>query len=129
MSEIFRITTVKLEQQIPPLFADKSYGCEIERFVAGFVAMGSPEMNARNSKGDNKVGSYKDPFTGEKVKFMSFALPFDPKELVGKDQCQLEKLLCEALYHRLDAPNIKIPKDFDYETFAIDMKAALQSKV
>ena len=129
VDEVVGCAIAQLEQEITHVFAAKVYGSNISKFSTGLISVGTAHENEQYSKGSNKVGIYKCPLTGEKVKYISFALPFHPSELEGKNVDEIKRLFCEALYKRLDAPNIKIPKDFDYETFTIDMKAALQNKM
>jgi hypothetical protein len=128
VSEIVRCVTVQLEDELIPVFSAKNYGANIDEFIGLFVAMGPPTENEEYSKKDNKVGTYKCPLTGDKVKYLSFALPFHPSELVEKSADEIKRLFCNALYERLDQPNVKMPKSFEYGRFVADFKLALQDK-
>ncbi len=119
---------VSLEFLANNLFAEKDYGAGVAQFVAVAVAIGEQEENEKFSKPHNKSGSNKHPVTGEVIKFISFALQFTQEEVENKNEAVLKKLFCDALFYRLDHPEIRIPKGFNYEGFSSDMKTAI-SKV
>ncbi len=127
VNAIFPKALKPLEFLANNLFLNKSYGADISQFAAVAIAVGEPEENEKFSKPHNKAGTDKHPLTGEKAKFISFALCFTQDEVLNKDEDKLKHLFCNALLARLDNPNIKLPKGFDYEKFSTDMKYAVSS--
>jgi hypothetical protein len=126
-NKLVRNATVALEDKLNPVFANSSYGGEIEQFTAVIVAVYSdPPENNQFCKDHNKIGSYKHPFTQEKVKFISFALPFDPEFVEPMTEYQIRVAICPALLNRLRNPGVKIPKQFDYARFAEDLQVLLE---
>ncbi|QDQ27950.1 hypothetical protein FNU76_17260 [Chitinimonas arctica] len=85
-----------------------------------------PLENEKFRKVNDKCGSYTNMLTGEKVKYLGFALAFDPAVIEFADDETVRQLWCAALLERLDNPSIRIPKAFDYERFASDMRIALE---
>lgn len=123
-----RNVTVALEDKLIPLFADRTFGEGIDQFVVVVIAVDADqEENAKFERKYNSVGRYKDIRTGENVRFMSIALPFNPDEVVAMTQSDLCSSLVAALLRRLKTPNLKIPKRFDYRTFVECIMESLEN--
>lgn len=123
--------TIALQDALEPLFADKNYG-PIDQLMVVAVAVGSPIDNERYIKAYNKIGILKNPFNGEKVKYISVAISFDPSVVASTGAIQTNEAICLALLGNLESPCFKIPKAFEYNRFVSDMTlaiATLRSKV
>jgi len=128
ISELLSKVTVHLEEHFNVLFSDLSYGADVAQFTAVIVAVDSvidSTQNEKFTKLHNKSGTYKHLLTGEKIKYISFSLEYRFEDLDGRDESEISKIFCADLSKRMDAPNIKIPKGFDYPKFASAMKDAL----
>lgn len=121
-----------LENEFNHLLSNVNYGGGVSQFFAVIIAIDSIEVKNQNekfSKSANKSGSFKHLLTGERIKYISFALEHQYEDLEGKDESEIRKIFCLDLYHRLDVPNIKIPKGFDYEKFSFDIKRHLEKYI
>jgi hypothetical protein len=115
-----------LERVINPLIANESYG-PIERLILVVVAVeDDEEENLALCAPHNKSGSYKHPITGERVKYLSIAVPVCPKEIVEAFESDLRKLLIERIIVAIEAPTVKIPKGFDYNDLVRRLITPLQ---
>jgi len=91
------------------------------------VSVDSDEIeNQKFCKGYNKVGRYKHPISSETVKFIGFALPYDPEIIVTMNIGQFVNIFCTDLLSRLSAPSFKIPSTFNYEKFCFDLREPLE---
>lgn len=103
---------------------DKSYGGNIDDFlVVAYVVFPDDKENEEFARLSHKVQRQKD-YYGDKgwLKTIVFALPFNP-DLVSKMQLEeFRILLCNAILDRLENPEMKILKAFDYETFEHDVR-------
>jgi hypothetical protein len=125
---VFSKFAVPLESEFNDTFSHFSYGGEVDQFIGVLVAVDSmvdATQNAKFLSKNNKSGSFKHLLTREKVKFISIAIPYQHEGLEGKTESQLMKIFCADLYKKLDNPEIKIPKGFDYKKFTEDMKNKL----
>lgn len=128
IGSILSKVTVPLEKRINTVFSELSYGADIGLFTAVVIASGSAEQNEKFCKTHNKSGTDKHPMTNEEINFLSFALPFEVNEFEGKSESDICELFCNALEKRLDNPNIRMLKGFDYEQFSSDMKIAIKNQ-
>jgi hypothetical protein len=129
VSEQLSKVMVHLEKHFNTAFSDLSYGADVTQFTVVAIAVDSvmdSNQNEKFVKRHNKSGSYKHPLTGDKVKYISFALGYRHENLEGKDESELRRIFCTNLYNRMEAPFIKIPKGFDYQKFSSEMKFALE---
>lgn len=121
-----REPTVAIENALNLFFKDKSYG-SVGQFTVVVVAVYSDvQENDAFCKGHNKFGTLNNPFTSEKIKYLSIAIPFDPSLLCTKDSFDIKKDICTATSIRLRNVGMKIPKRFDFEGFVSDMELPLE---
>ena len=107
-----------VEAAINPSLAQENYG-PIERFMLVIVAVEEvPEENLKFCAKHNKAGAYSHPFTKDKVKYFSLAVPFNPKDVVSVSTNNLWKSLIAEMIRVVANPVVKIPKGFDYERLA-----------
>ena len=124
--QIINEILVAMQEAFNIFFPDRNYG-DLEQFTVVVVAVDSDTAeNDKFLKGFNKIGSFKNPFTQNKVKYIGFGIPFDPMAIEKMVDDQFKIALCDALLNRLDNPALKIPKNFDYNRFACDMKDRLE---
>ena len=125
--EICRRTSVSVEDALKPLFVERSYGASIDQFVVVIVAADSDETeNAKYCSAHDRVGSYRHLITLARVKFIGFALPYDPVTVVSMTLTEFRAKFCSDLLKRLESPSLKIPKAFDYARFASDLQMPLE---
>ncbi len=118
--------TVHLEDALNGFFLGKSYGA-IDMFVAVVISTDIPqELIDRFIEAHHKVSTMKNPFTSERIKTVSFALPFDHNLIQRATSSKVRQLVCKALIERLDNHGLKIPKTIDFREFADNMKLAVE---
>ncbi|WP_284085036.1 hypothetical protein [Acinetobacter haemolyticus] len=102
---------------------DKDYRGDIGNFlVVPFVVFADEKENFEFAKPSHKVERVKD-YYGDKgwIKTIVFALPLNP-DLVSKMKCEeFRVLLCNTILERLEDPQMKILKAFDYDAFKQDV--------
>jgi hypothetical protein len=127
LAPLFREVTSSLEDALCPAFASKTYGGGIEQFSVFAVAVDPDEsINAKFCAGYNKAGRYSHPLTHSIIRYISVALPFNPEAIATLTSEQVCWQLCESLIMRLEKPGIKVPKGFAFDTFAEDLRLALE---
>ena len=115
-----------IETAINPSLAQVSYGT-IGRFMLVIVSVEEDaEENLRFCEKHNKSGAYTHPFTKEKVKYFSLAVPFNPKEIVSLAEDNLRKRLISEMIEVMAKPAVKVPKGFDYDGLAKKLTLDLQ---
>lgn len=101
----------------------KNYGSGVDDFLIMPYAVFSDEKeNSEFAKPSHKIQRTKD-YYGDKgwIKTIVFALPFNP-DLVSKADCEeFRILLCNTVLERLEDPQMKILKTFNYEIFKKDV--------
>ena len=116
-----------LEDALNSAFKDESYDGEIGQLTVNIVAVDADASeNAKWSKPRNKVGSFQDPFTDKRLKYISIALPFDPTALEGLGDRQILHCVCEELTVRLDNIGVRLPKTFKHQIFFDKLKTMLR---
>ena len=117
---------VQIQDALNPFFAEKSFG-SIDQFIAVIVAVDSDVAeNNRFAKGHNKIGSYKNLLTNERIKYISFALPLDPLAVELMNEEKVRQKVCSALLKRLESPDLKFQKSFDYNRFSEELRLAIK---
>lgn len=107
-------------------FVDHFYGA-VNQFTVVVVAVDSdPYENDRFCTAHNKFGTLKNPFTAEKIKYLSIALAFDPVLLCKWSESEIRKEICSAILLRLRNFEMRIPKGFDFEKFVSDIDTPLE---
>lgn len=101
----------------------RNYGGGIDSFlIVPYVVFSDEKENIEYAKPSHRVQRSKD-YYGDKGWFKSivFALPFNP-DLVSKMKLEeFRILLCNTVLVRLEDPQMKILKAFDYECFKRDV--------
>lgn len=129
VGKTFSDMSASLKTELSASFSEAFYGADVAEFQAVLIAVDSAvcsNQNEKFAKDANRSGSFKHPLTGERIKYISFAIEYRHEDLEGKDEFALRKTFCTDLFKRLDIPAIKIPTGFDYPKFALDMKKALK---
>jgi hypothetical protein len=127
VAALFRQVTSALEDALSPAFLEKFYGGDVEQFSVFAVAVDSDKaINARFCLGYDKAGRYRHPLTRLTICYISFALPFNPESVVAMTYEKVYRQLCISLLARLAEPSIKMPKGFDFDSFAADLRIALE---
>lgn len=112
-----------VEEHLKDSIKGKDYGGEMNNFVIYiFSVYSNNQENIDYAKPSHKVERIKDYYGDNKwIKSIVFALPFNP-DLVSKMKCEkFRVLLCNTILERLEDPQMKILKAFDYEAFKHDV--------
>jgi|GEM_PF-5780412 len=118
-----------LQVEFNSIFSERSYGAGISEFQAILIAVdstGDLGANEKFARQREKSGTYKHLLTGERIKYISFAIKRQHEDLEGKNTHNLRSIFCHDLHDRMDHAAIEIPKGFDYASFSTDMKGALK---
>lgn len=127
LAGVFRDVTNSLERALQPAFEDKLYGADVGQFSTFAVAVDADKtISQRFCEKYDKVGRYKHPITKDWIKYISFALSFDPDKIRSSNERTITEGLCAALLQRLNDPQLKLPKAFEYEIFAADLRIAIE---
>lgn len=119
-------TLIELQDSLNLYFIGQKYGAH-EQFLIVVVAVDSDASeNEKFLKRYNKVGSYKNLVTSEMTKYIGFGIPFDPLAIERMGGNQFRIAFCDALLLKLENPEIKVPKTFEYDRFAADLKIRLE---
>lgn len=122
-----RNVAVALERALTPLFTNKSYGGNVDQFtIVAIIYSDEPEENARWCGAYDKVSSFTNPLTKERVRSIGFAVPLNPARVDHVDEDEYRAIFCNALVARIKDRKGKIPKSFEYDRFVSDLSAALQ---
>lgn len=117
---------VFLAKALNQFLGSQVYG-DISQLTVIIVAVDSAVAeNGRFCKGRDKVGRFKHPVSGEQVKYISFALPFDPVDIESAPPGNLRQMVIDALIARLRNPALKIPKAFKYDALVSDLETRLE---
>ena len=124
---LLRDATVAMEDWLNASLSDGNFGEEVDQFIVVVIAVDSdPEENSRWAKSHDKTGKYKNPFTGEGVRFISSAIVLPPSKVQELGQESILSFLCAATIRRLALRPKRVPKGFDYERCSKAVSLALQ---
>lgn len=116
----------RLEDALNDCFEKKPYG-PLDLFSFTIVSVyDADDENEKIAKGHNKSGRFTDPFTKEKVKYFSIAVPYNVNKVLSLSDTELRRDLCAVMIHGLENTSVKIPKGFDFDGFSNDVKLALE---
>jgi len=128
VAQLFREATDALEKKISPAFTTSTYGGAVDQFSAISVCVDTdPVENKRFMGAYDKCGTYKDPATNKRVKYISFALPFNPEEAKFATTTQIIEEICAKLKSRLDAPGMRMPNGFGFDQFRQDLRNVIDA--
>ena len=91
-----------VEESLKPFFCDKSYGGDVSEFMLFINSTGYVEDIVAIERTYSKMGHYKDPFSDEKVKYLSLAISFFDSEIDQSEPDDLKKSLLEKLRIKLE---------------------------
>ena len=124
---LLRDATVAMEDWLNASLSDGNFGEEVDQFIVVVIAVDNdPEENSRWAKSHDKTGKYKNPFTGEGVRFISSAIVLPPSKVQELGQESILSFLCAATIRRLALRPKRVPKGFDYERCSKAVSLALQ---
>ena len=124
---LLRDATVAMEDWLNASLNDGKFGDGVDQFVVVVIAVDSdPEENLRWAKSHDKTGKYKNPFTGEGVRYISSAVVLPPSKVKELGEESILSFLCAATICRLASRPKRVPKGFDYERCAKAVSLALQ---
>ena len=122
--------TVTMEDWLNASLGDGNFGDGVDQFVVVAVAVDDdPEENCRWAKSHDKSGKYKNPVSGEGVRYISSAVLLPPSKVQELGQQSILPFLCAATIRRLASRPKRVPKGFDYERCSKAVSLALQAYV
>jgi hypothetical protein len=101
------------------VFGDLSFGAEVDQLTIVIVAMSSDDLeNAKLSKGFNKIARLRNPITQKSIRSIGLSVPINYDTIVNMSRSELRKCIYDSMLRRIENPNLRIPKDFDYQRFS-----------
>ena len=122
------VATVKLEDWLNATIADSDFGASLDQFMIVVVAVDDdPECNARFAKPWNKLSSTLNPYTGQKVKSLSFSIEVPPSNATEATYEELLSQIAEAVKHKLSIRPQRLPSGFDFQRASRAVSVALEA--
>jgi hypothetical protein len=119
--------TVRVEDWLNASLGDGNFGDSVDQFTIVAISVDdNAEENLRWAKTHNKTGKYKNPFTGEHVRFISSAVLLAPSTVIPKAPAALLSYFCASTIERLESRPERVPKGFDYERCRAAVSKALK---
>jgi hypothetical protein len=126
VSDSVRSITTEMENTLSKLFKELSFGGGIDQLTMVIISASSDDAeNNRLCKGYNKIGRLRNPVTKQAIKSIGLAIPINSEILEGISRPELRKIMCASILNRIANPDLRIPKDFDYERFSQHLSAAI----
>jgi hypothetical protein len=123
---LFREITVKFEDWLNAALGDSEFGEGVDQFTIIFISVDDQkDQNTRWASAHNKLGKYKDRFSGESVRYLSVAVEILPSEILGKSPLEYFSCAAVAAINCLKIRHKRIPKGFDYLRCATSISKAL----
>ena len=123
---LFREITVKFEDWLNAVLGDGDLGEGLEQFTIVFISVDDQKnQNSRLASAHNKLGRYKDRFSGESVRYLSVAVEIVPPEILGKSLPNFFSYAALAAIECLSIRPKRGPKDFNYLRCAASISTAL----
>lgn len=126
ISELIRLVTVELQEALKASLSKGTYEGGIEQFAAVIVAVGTQKENNEFVSKHNKLGSYKDFFSKKKIKYISYALPFNPEILINMEIADLKSMFCSELLDLVLGEKIHKLDSINSESFIEDLSRELK---
>ncbi len=118
--------TVRVEDWLNASLGDGDFGGKVDQITIIVIAVDDDASeNSLWEKANNKVGRFKNPFTGERVSHISAAIAISPAKVLACEPTELLSVFCVSATNRLSVRPPRIPKGFDYERFHIAISKAL----
>jgi hypothetical protein len=107
--------TVRLEDWLNAALGDADFGNGLQQLTFMVVAVDEDTSeNERWAKGHNKLGSFRDPVTGESPRHLSLALPLAPSHAEQTEFSRLLRELSQAAIAKLMSRPKRLPRNFDF---------------
>lgn len=117
---------VPLEKSLNARFSSESFG-KLDWFMLVIVAVyDEEERNKPLCEKHNKSGSFADPLTKQRHRYMSVAMQIPASKVLSLDEAELQVELCDRLASELLSTSVKVPKGFEFERFVAEAKTALE---
>jgi len=116
----------KLEDALNAYMGGMSFG-SIDLFMISIVsAFDDNDENCKFSAAENKTGSFVDPFTKDKIKFITIGLAYPPSKVLLLSELELRQDLCDEILSRFMREPIPGSGKFDLENFLKEFKVAIE---
>jgi hypothetical protein len=128
MTELYREPMLALEGRLQAVLGDNNYGGNVDSLA--FMAISVFMDNVENEKfvsNFNKVGYFKSPLTGERMKYLSVAFAISPEDVPSKSGIELAQMFLAHLIAALRNGEFKIPKGFDVERLIVDVEREMDA--
>jgi hypothetical protein len=106
---------------------DKSYGGDVTDFMLFIISLSNVNQNEQMERTYSKMGQFKDPFGGKKVKYLSFGISFFDSEIAQSGPDELKKSLLEKLRIKLELFSFNKKNGFMYKEFKDELFALIRN--
>jgi hypothetical protein len=107
---------------------DKSYGGDVTDFMLFIISLGNVNQNDKMESAYSKMGQFKDPISGKKVKYLGIGMSFIDSEIAQSEQDDLKESLLEKLRIKLELFSFNKKNGFMYKQFKEDLFALIRNK-
>jgi len=119
--------TVMVEDWLNASLSDGNFGEGVDQFTIVAISVDEEaEENIRWSNAHNKTGRFKNPFTGEHVRYVSSSVLLQPSSVISKAPHALLSYFCSATIERLKSLPKRVPKGFEYVRCTTAVSKALE---
>jgi hypothetical protein len=130
VGELVNDVTLKLEHWLNAAVADGDFGKGLDQFTFFVVsAFDELDTNEQWAEARNKLGSFKNPSSGESMRTLSVAVPVPPADMMALSLEEAIQLVCTLLRAKIAVRPKRVPKGFEYERCAAAISAALTAYV
>ncbi|MEO6272849.1 MAG: hypothetical protein ABIP34_06590 [Rhodoferax sp.] len=121
---------VKLEDWLNAMLSDEDFGGKLDQITVFVVSVDDDIVtNEKWATPRSRLGGFTNPFSGEKVRDLSFGVAILPVKIAASDSKGVLHLVCAALSAKVMERPRRVPKSFDYELWAKSACAALNACV
>lgn len=117
-----------VEKWLDQSLHDKSYGGDVTDFMLFIISLGNVNQNDEMESTYSKIGQFKDPISGKKVKYLSIGMSFIDSEIAQSEQDDLKESLLEKLRIKLELFSFNKSNRFMYKQFREDLFALIRNK-
>ena len=111
--------TVSLEDLLNAELGSSEFGSSIAQFTLVLVAVqDEPAENESFAEAHRKLGTAKNPFTGEALRYLSVAVPIPPSMIAARTDRELQELVASHIAAVLSDRPARIPKGLAFPRLA-----------
>lgn len=128
LTETYREPMLALESQLQSTLGENDYGGGIRALTFMAISVFDNKIENENFVSNfNKIGYFKYPSSGERIKYLSVAFAIAPSESFGKSPLALAMLFLTNLLNTLKSLQFPLPKGFDVEKLIVDVEREMDA--